>query len=156
MIVIFNNLDHVADYSQRPMPKIALQAVQFVFWVSLVIGTLDNHHTNFDEKSGFRHKITHPILLLLLVSNNVFFIRKLVTEYHISANSFLSWKVPPFNSFHGNYSIYKVKNCHNAETILKFPHFPLSKKNSFRRNYKWKYSKSLNLCTVGKKFLEIS
>ena len=90
LIVIFNNLDHVADYSQRPMPKIALQAVQFVFWVSLVIGTLDNHHTNFDEKSGFRHKITHPILLLLLVSNNFFFIRKLVTEYHISANSFLS------------------------------------------------------------------
>ena len=129
LIVIFNNLDHVADYSQRPMPKIALQAVQFVFWVSLVIGTLDNHHTNFDEKSGFRWNgvtgITHPILLLLLVSNNVFFIRKLVTEYHIAANSFLSWKVPHFNSFHGNYSIYEVKNCHNTETTWKFPYFPL-------------------------------
>ena len=23
---------------------------------------------------------------------------------------------PPFNSFRGNYSIYEVKNCHNAET----------------------------------------
>ena len=68
MIIIFNDLEHVADYSQRPMPKIALQAVQFVFWVSLVIGTLDNHHTNFDEKSGFR-KLHNPALLLILVSN---------------------------------------------------------------------------------------
>ena len=68
MIIIFNDLEHVADYSQRPMPKIALQAVQFVFWVSLVIGTLDNHHTNFDEKSGFR-KLYNPALLLILVSN---------------------------------------------------------------------------------------
>ena len=24
---------------------------------------------------------------------------------------------PPFNSFRGNYLIYEVKNCHNAETI---------------------------------------
>ena len=39
------------------------------------------------------------------------------------------------NSFRGNYSIYEVKKCHNAETIWKFPHFPLSKKNSFRGNY---------------------
>ena len=39
-------------------------------------------------------------------------------------------KFPPLNSFHGNYSIYEVKKCHNAETIWKFPHFPLSKKNS--------------------------
>jgi hypothetical protein len=65
LIIIFNDLEHVADYSQRPMPKIALQAVQFVFWVSLVIGTLDNHHTNFDEKSGFR-KLYNPALLLIL------------------------------------------------------------------------------------------
>ena len=36
------------------------------------------------------------------------------------------------NSFRNNYSIYEVKNCHNAETIWKYPHFPLSKKNSFR------------------------
>ena len=49
---------------------------------------------------------------------------------------------PPLNSFRGNYSIYEVKNCHNAETIWKFPHFPhfpLTKNNSFRGNYLWKY-----------------
>ena len=76
MIKIFDDLEHVADYSQRPMPAIALQAVQFVFWVSLVIGTLDNHHTNFNAKSGFRSDVEingkfgpyHPVLLLLLVS----------------------------------------------------------------------------------------
>ena len=45
--------------------------------------------------------------------------------YRISANSFIPWIVSPLNSFHGNYSIYEVKNCHNAETIWKFPHFPL-------------------------------
>jgi len=39
LINLFNDLEDLADYSQRPMPKIALQAVQFVFWVSLVIGT---------------------------------------------------------------------------------------------------------------------
>ena len=66
LIVIFNNLDHVADYSQRPMPKIALQAVQFVFWVSLVIGTLDNHHTNWDNATKTNN---NPFLMLLLVSN---------------------------------------------------------------------------------------
>jgi hypothetical protein len=52
--------------------------------------------------------------------------------YRISANN--------FNSFRRNYSIYEVKNCPNAETIRKFPHFPLSKKNSFRGNYMRKYS----------------
>ena len=26
-------------------------------------------------------------------------------------------QIPPFNCFRGNYSIYEVKNCHNAETI---------------------------------------
>ena len=46
----------------------------------------------------------------------------------------------PFNSFPNNYSIHEVKNCQNAETIWKFPHFPLSKKNSFRGNYMRKYS----------------
>ena len=46
---------------------------------------------------------------------------------------------PPFNSFSNNYSIYEVKNCQNAETILKFPHFPISKKNSFCGNYSRKY-----------------
>ena len=45
----------------------------------------------------------------------------------------------PLNSFNGNYSIYEVKKCHNVETIWKFPHFPLSKKNSFHKNYSRKY-----------------
>ena len=66
MIIVFNDLEHVADYSQRPMPKIALQAVQFVFWVSLVIGTLDNHHANFNKKSGFREQYNTALLLLLV------------------------------------------------------------------------------------------
>ena len=78
MIIIFNDLEHVADYSQRPMPKIALQAVQFVFWVSLVIGTLDNHHSNFDQRSKTGY---NPVLMLLLVSNYFYFTRKLVAEY---------------------------------------------------------------------------
>ena len=46
---------------------------------------------------------------------------------------------PPFNIFRSNYSIYEVKNCHNVETIWKFQHFLLSKKNNFRRNYSRKY-----------------
>ena len=46
---------------------------------------------------------------------------------------------PPLNSFSSNYSIYEVKNCYNEETIWKFPHFLLSKKNSFRGNYLQKY-----------------
>ena len=36
-------------------------------------------------------------------------------------------------------SSLEVSHCHNAETIWKFPHFPLSKKNSFRGNYSRKY-----------------
>ena len=36
--------------------------------------------------------------------------------------------------------IYVVKNCH--KTVWKFPHFPLSKKNSFRRYAKIRYSKT--------------
>jgi hypothetical protein len=80
LIKIFDDLEHVADYSQRPMPAIALQAVQFVFWVSLVIGTLDNHHANFDLKSGYRAAGYNPVLLLLLVSNYFYFTGKPVTE----------------------------------------------------------------------------
>ena len=49
--------------------------------------------------------------------------------------SFLENFPPSCNSFHGNYSLYKVKNCH----IENFPHLPLSKKNNFRRNYLRKY-----------------
>ena len=59
--------------------------------------------------------------------------------YHISPHSFLPSIVSPFNSFRGNYSIYEVKNYHNAETIWKFLHFPLSKNNSFHGNYTRKY-----------------
>merc|ERR1719464_471618 len=66
LIIIFNDLEHVADYSQRPMPKIALQAVQFVFWVSLVIGTLDNHHRNFDSKDKRTGLAANGFLMLLL------------------------------------------------------------------------------------------
>ena len=40
-----------------------------------------------------------------------------VSLYRISANSFLPWIFSPFNSFRNNYSIYEVKNCHNAKTI---------------------------------------
>jgi len=66
LIIIFNDLEHVADYSQRPMPKIALQAVQFVFWVSLVIGTLDNHHRNFDKYSYNGKTGYNPFLMFLV------------------------------------------------------------------------------------------
>ena len=69
LINIFNDLEDLADYSQRPMPKIALQAVQFVFWVSLVIGTLDNHHKNFDSKDERTGLAANAFLMLLLVSN---------------------------------------------------------------------------------------
>ena len=65
-----------------------------------------------------------------IVTSGTIFFHYFVSEskYRISANS-----------FRGNYSIYEVKNCHNAETIWKFPHFLLSKKNSFRGNYTRKY-----------------
>ena len=42
------DLEFVADYSQRPLPAIAAQAVKFVFWATLVVGTLDNTHDNLD------------------------------------------------------------------------------------------------------------
>ena len=66
LINIFNDLEDLADYSQRPMPKIALQAVQFVFWFKLVIGTLDNEYVNLDKKSGFRGQYNYALLLLLV------------------------------------------------------------------------------------------
>ena len=62
-----------------------------------------------------------------------------MSVYCISANSFLPWIVPPFNSFRGNYSVYEVKNCRNAESIWKILHFSLSKKNIFCRNYSRTY-----------------
>ena len=61
------------------------------------------------------------------------------TKYHIFANCFFPWILSPLQNFHNNCSIYEVKNCNNAETKWKFPHFPLSKKNSFRGNFLRKY-----------------
>jgi len=46
---IYDSLEHVADYNIRPMPKIAMQAVQVVFWVSLAIATLDNSWKNINN-----------------------------------------------------------------------------------------------------------
>ena len=59
---IFDSLEHVADYSIRPMPKIAMQAVQVVFWVSLVIATLDNswkNINNFGNHTQFLPLVCH-------------------------------------------------------------------------------------------------
>ena len=57
-----------------------------------------------------------------------------VFKYRISANSFLPGIVSPFNNFLGNYSIYEVKKNATMRRLWKFPHFPLSKKNSYPRN----------------------
>ena len=45
----------------------------------------------------------------------------------ISANSFLPWKISPFNSFRSNYSIYEVKNCRNVETMKIFTFYTFKK-----------------------------
>ena len=65
---IFDSLEHVADYSIRPMPKIAMQAVQVVFWVSLVIATLDNSWKNINNFSNH----SNIVFLGILVSMNLF------------------------------------------------------------------------------------
>ena len=65
---IFDSLEHVADYNIRPMPKIAMQAVQVVFWVSLVIATLDNSWKNINNFSNH----AHPVFLGFLVSMHLF------------------------------------------------------------------------------------
>ena len=65
-------------------------------------------------------------------------------RYRISTISFLPLIVTFFNNFRGNYSIYEVKDCHNAETIWKFPHFSLSKENSFLGNYIQTYVKKIS------------
>ena len=49
------DLEFVADYSQRPLPAIAKQAVNFVFWATLIVGTLDNKKDNLD--SGWQYFI---------------------------------------------------------------------------------------------------
>jgi len=62
---IFDSLEHVADYSIRPMPKIAMQAVQVVFWVSLVIATLDNSWKNINNFGNHTHSVFLGILDVL-------------------------------------------------------------------------------------------
>jgi len=44
------DLEHVAEYSQRPLPAIMLQALGFLFWATLVFGTLDNSYTFVDQR----------------------------------------------------------------------------------------------------------
>ena len=90
----------------------------FVYYVSISLGFLDPHHPTYLS-----------MFLVLKIPH-------------------LTKKFPPLNSFRSNYSIYEVKNCHNAETIWKFPHFPLSKKNSFNGNYLRKYSKQKSAFSV--------
>ena len=65
----------------------------------------------------------HLVLLLLLGrlgrQGNIYFFPLFLWWKHIV----FPWKVfsleqfPPFYSFRGIYSMYEVKNCHNAETI---------------------------------------
>ena len=48
----------------------------------------------------------------IVTSGTIFF------HYFVSESKYrISAKFPPLNSFRGNYSIYEVKNYHNAETI---------------------------------------
>jgi len=42
------DLEHVAEFTQRPLPAIAIQALNFVFWATLIVGTLDNSHKFMD------------------------------------------------------------------------------------------------------------
>ena len=46
--------------------------------------------------------------------------------------SFLE-QFPPLNIFCGNYSIYEVKNCHNAETMKTAACFTLKKEQYLRK-----------------------
>ena len=43
------DLEHVAEFTQRPLPAIAIQALNFVFWATLIVGTLDNSHKFMDR-----------------------------------------------------------------------------------------------------------
>ena len=61
---IFEDLDTVADYSQRHLPAFVMQAVQMIFWISMIVGTLDNEHRNVIHFEGQRPYS----LLLFLVS----------------------------------------------------------------------------------------
>ena len=65
---IYNDLDIVADYSQRPMPYCVMQAVHMVFWISMIVGTLDNQHEmvmNFEGQKPYA-------LLLFFVSQSLY------------------------------------------------------------------------------------
>jgi len=65
---IYDSLEHVADYNIRPMPKIAMQAVKVVFWVSLAIATLDNSWKNINNFSNHTNIVWLGILDVL---NNI-------------------------------------------------------------------------------------
>ena len=57
-----HDLDVVAEYSQRPLPLIAEQALHLVFWATLVVGTLDNNHQFLDldtSKLSFVILVSH-------------------------------------------------------------------------------------------------
>ena len=62
---IFEDLVTVADYSQRHLPAFVMQAVHMVFWISMIVGTLDNEQRNINHFKGQRSYS----LLLFLVSN---------------------------------------------------------------------------------------
>ena len=84
-------------------------------------------HWKFSSMYKFKKE---DIVASRIISRNMVNIMWTCT-YHIFANSFLPWIISPLNSFRNNYSTHEVKNRHNAEIIWKFPHFPLSTKNSF-------------------------
>ena len=60
---IFEDLDTVADYSQRHLPAFVMEAVKMIFWVSMIVGTLDNDHRN---AKNFRGQRPYSLLLFLV------------------------------------------------------------------------------------------
>ena len=60
---IYNDLGIVADYSQRPLPNCVMQAVHMVFWISMIVGTLDNEHRNV---TNFQGQQNYALLLFLV------------------------------------------------------------------------------------------
>jgi len=57
------DLEFVADYSQRPLPAIAKQAVNFVFWATLIVGTLDNKKITLNLDGTILYWICFSILM---------------------------------------------------------------------------------------------
>ena len=60
---IFEDLDTVADYSQRHLPAFVMEAVQMIFWISMIVRTLDNDHRNV---KNFRGQRPYSLLLFLV------------------------------------------------------------------------------------------